>query len=60
MAIGFITIVGANDTFLLRFTSSALNVCHCFFWEGDKRRHVFSPFSFAEFTSWTRTHANLV
>ena len=45
---------------VLSFTSSALNMRHCFLWEGVKRRHVFSPFSFAEFASWTRTHANLV
>jgi hypothetical protein len=52
--------MGANDTFLLRITSSTLNVCHCFFWEGGKRHHVFSPFSFAEFTAWARTHADPV
>ena len=49
-----------HDTFLLCFTSCALNMRHCFHWEGISRCHVLSPFSFAKFTSWARTHADPV
>jgi hypothetical protein len=37
----------ANDALLLRFTSCALKMRHCFQWEDITRYRVFPPFSFA-------------
>jgi hypothetical protein len=52
--------MGANDAFLLRFTSCALKMRHCFQWEGIIQYRVFPPFSFAKLTSWALPHANPV